>query len=188
MRNFLSSSFFFNYLNYDILHKYHIKNYYKIPKIKSLLLFFNIKIEEMHQILYTLLFLEIISLQKPVLIISKGSKRTLDFKTKIQIKIKKGNILGCKVRLHKINLINFFTLLIIHYLPVNKEILKILNKKSKHLSITLLLRKLSGFPLYLAFVNNFDFLKNIILTITFTQPITLSLFFSFCFFNLKKNK
>lgn len=111
--------------SYDLITKYNYKNSFQIPKIKKIsinLSSTNLAFEK-KKIIPFLLLLELISGQKGTINISK--------KNKINLKIKKGMVMGCKVTLNESNSYKFLENLILFIFPnINNFKGFSLNKKS----------------------------------------------------------
>lgn len=86
-------------LKYELINKFHYFKLNKLPKIKKIILNFNCKTSEIKIISTSLLALELLTYQKGL--VTKANK------TNIFVKIRKGNPIGCKVRLKK-KLLFFF--------------------------------------------------------------------------------
>ena len=123
---------FYHIINYDLINKLNLKNIFKIPIIDKIILNIGLKnsnIEKKKMILIILL-LRLITNQQ---ILNTKSK-----KNNIIFKIKKGDIIGCKITLRKKNIYIFLEKLIIFVLPnikdfkgiiINKKNINILNFK-----------------------------------------------------------
>ena len=96
-------------LNYDYVNKFFYKNINKVPKIKKIILNFNCKNFDAKKIATVVLTLELITLKK--IIITKSKK------TSINLKLKKGHPIGCKVILTGKQLENFLVKLLNKILP-----------------------------------------------------------------------
>jgi len=166
------SFFFSNHLTYDLLAKYHLKNFYQIPRLESIILSLNFNPQNTKQILHSLLFLEIISLEKPFLIIAGKTKNTL----KLKLKIKEGSILGCKVILKKLTLEVFLSNFIIEILP--NYLMKLKKTKSQNLlkptnTFNIVLKDLKLFLPYSLFYKQFEHLNLLTITFLFNKPLPL---------------
>ena len=106
-----------NVVKYDFINKFNYNLSKAIPKLKSIVLTFNIKNSNLQTLYSALSALEFIIYQKPTLIFSKTSN--------ISIKLRKGQPVGCKVTLRKSKLTHFLFIL------VNKVKLKRLKAKAK---------------------------------------------------------
>lgn len=80
---------------YDLILQNSYSNFFKIPRINSINLNFGLKdfLIDSKKILNILIYMELLINQKPVITKSKKNILTL--------KIKKGNIVGCKLTLRK---------------------------------------------------------------------------------------
>jgi large subunit ribosomal protein L5 len=104
---------FKNYYNsvikYDLINKFYYKNHKQIPKIINIILNFNCKSLNVKNLVSSLGALELITIKKGIVLTSK--------KSNIVLKIRKGNPIGCKVTLKKIDMYIFFFRLISEILP-----------------------------------------------------------------------
>lgn len=98
-----------NIISYDILTKFKYKNIHCIPKLKMITLSFGIKENKFKALLPYIAVLELISGQKTILTISK--------KSNISLKIRKGDVVGCKMTLRKSNMYGFLSRLILEIIP-----------------------------------------------------------------------
>jgi large subunit ribosomal protein L5 len=102
-----------NVIKYDFINKFYYKNYKQIPKIIKIILSFNCKNLNIKQLISSLIFLELISAKKGLISVSK--------KSDVSLKIKKGNPVGCKVTLRKIDMNFFFFRLVSEIFPNIKQ-------------------------------------------------------------------
>ena len=100
-------------ITYDFLNKFNYKNINKIPKIKKIVLNFNCKNFDIKKIARAILALELISTTKSVVTKSK--------KISLNLKIRKGHPVGCKVIIKKKNLENFLLKLLNSIFPELKN-------------------------------------------------------------------
>jgi large subunit ribosomal protein L5 len=100
-----------NISTFDFYQKFNYKNLMKIPKIKKIILNFGIKDISLDKkrIVPALAAIELITNQRYLLTKSR--------KSILVLKIRKNNIVGCKVSLSKTNLINFIDKFITLVLP-----------------------------------------------------------------------
>lgn len=162
--NDLSASYenyFFNY-NLDFVSKFPIQNQYTknfCAKISLNFGFKDIKFDKKQMILYFFL-MELLTNQKCVLTTSR--------KNLINLKIKRGNIVGCKLTLRRKNLYDYLDLLILS-LP-RSEIFKGFflkkNSQNKNVYTTSLKNLFIFYPLELDILNS---VKNLDLTFTFNN-------------------
>jgi len=108
-------------IKYDLLTKFNYKNIYLIPKLQKIVLNFGIKEVNFKLLLPTLIALELISSQRGVLARSN--------KSNINLKIRKGAPVGCKIILSKTNMYLFFSKIIVTILPKIKQFDGIILKK-----------------------------------------------------------
>lgn len=115
-----------NVISYDLLTKIPLKNIFEIPKITKICLNIGFKNAntEKKKLINILVFLKLITNQKPIPTQSK--------KSNIFLKIKKNSIIGCKVTLKKQNIYFFLEKLIIFIIPVLTENIKF-NLKNKNI-------------------------------------------------------
>ena len=115
---------------YDLLTKLNFKNVFEIIKITKICLnvgFKDANIEKKN-LINIILFLKLITNQKPLLTKSK--------KNNIFLKIKKNSIIGCKMTLRNKNVLDFLEKLIFFVLPnLNKNQIKLQNKSTLNLQI-----------------------------------------------------
>lgn len=98
-----------NVVKYDLINKFYYKKSKPIPKIIKLILHFNCKNLNVKILISSLIALELISTKKSLILLSK--------KSNILVKIRKGNPIGCKVILQKIEMNLFFFRLISEIFP-----------------------------------------------------------------------
>lgn len=174
---------FFNYINtvvnYDMIYKNNFLSFFQIPQIKLVYLSFNLNFLTLKYILYSLLFLNIITLQKPYLNIGK--------KIKINLLLKKNLFIGCKVVLRREKIYSFLNFLIIAGFP--KITMKSLTKKSLNLN---LLNSLVSFTFNLNslsvqfreieyYYTFFQYLNNLTITIQFSKELPKFQFLSYMY-------
>lgn len=112
-------------INYDLINKLNLTNIFKIPKINKIILNIGLKNSNMEK----KKMISIILLLR--LIINQQVLNTKSKKNNIIFKIKKGDIMGCKITLRKQNIYFFLEKLIIFILPNIKDFKGILiNKKN----------------------------------------------------------
>src|SRR6476660_5949384 len=100
-------------LKYDFLNKFNYKNINQIPRIEKIILNFNCKNFDIKKIATAILALELITTQKSVITKSK--------KVSINLKIRKGHPVGCKVILKKDKLESFLLKLLNKIFPELKN-------------------------------------------------------------------
>ena len=131
------------FIKYNLITRYSIKNFYQIPILNKIVLHLSFKNYislNKNKILINILLLKYLSNQKPFL--TKSTKNILIFK------IRKNQIIGCKVTLRKKKAYFFLLLLlkeIFSFFPINVNMnhsSKVLNLKIENLlNITLLKNK-----------------------------------------------
>jgi ribosomal protein L5 len=116
----------FNHIiNYDLINKLNLKNIFKIPNIDKIILNIGLKNSntEKKKMILIILLLRLITNQQ--ILTTKSKKNNIIFK------IKKGDIMGCKITLRKKNIYFFLEKLIIFILPNIKDFKGIIiNNKS----------------------------------------------------------
>ena len=105
--------FYQNIIKYDLLNKFKYFVLKNIPKIVKMVLNFNLKNFRLKEITNFLLILELITFKKNNLVKLKTFN--------CQIKIKKGNIVGCNIILYKKELYYFLNKLIFEIFPKNNN-------------------------------------------------------------------
>jgi len=119
-------------LKYDFVNKFNYKNINQIPEIKKIVLNFNCKNCDIKKIATAILALELITAENGIITKSR--------KAAINLKIRKGHPVGCKIILEKEKM-DFF-------------LFKLLNK------ILSELKNFKGFPTKIHYKNNFSFSLN----------------------------
>lgn len=134
-----------NIINYDLINKFNYKSLQKIPKIKYINLYFNFKKSDIKLLTSALIALEILTLQKGILTISKTSN--------ISLKIRKGNPIGCKITLRKKKM----NLLLYKLINLN------LKNKIKFCNINKMFSfKLVNILIFTELEQNYQFFKNLL--------------------------
>lgn len=129
-------------INYDLITKLNLNNIFKIPKINKIILNIGLKNSNMEK----KKMISIILLLR--LIINQQVLNTKSKKNNIIFKIKKGDIIGCKITLRKNNMYYFLEKLIIFILPNIKNFKGIsINKKNKNILNFKILNILNFFEL-----------------------------------------
>lgn len=108
-------------LKYDLINKFFYLKTKKIPKLKKIVLNFSCKTTNLKVLASSALALELIS--------QKSAKFTKTKKSNIILKIRKGNPVGCKVILSKLNMFKFLDQLLIEIISN----LKNFNLKNKNI-------------------------------------------------------
>lgn len=115
-------------ITYDLINKLNFNNIFKIPKINKIILNIGLKNSNMEK----KKMISIVLLLR--LIINQQIFNTKSKKNNIIFKIKKGDIMGCKVTLQKKNIYIFLEKLIIFIFPNIKDFKGIfINKKSNNI-------------------------------------------------------
>lgn len=116
--------FYENVIKYDLINKFLFSDINEIPKLKKIVLNFGCKSNELKSVASALLALEFITTKKGKLVQSKRSH--------IQLKIRKGNPVGCMVILNKKNVMYLFLFRILNeILPNLKNFKSFINLKIK---------------------------------------------------------
>jgi large subunit ribosomal protein L5 len=116
--------YYHNIIKYDLINRFNYKNIKVIPKLEKIILNFGCKTFELKKLSPSLLALQLITMKKGKLTVSK--------KPNIVLKIRKGNPVGCRVILTKNLMYKFFTKLLIEVLPrlKNRTLIKKLQSKN----------------------------------------------------------
>src|SRR5687768_2095497 len=109
-------------IKYDFLNKFNYKNINQIPRKKKIILNFNCKGFELKKLAITLLSLELISMQK--------GNATKSKKASINLKIRKGHPVGCKVILKKEKMELFLLKLLNKIFPELKNFKGLIQKRT----------------------------------------------------------
>ena len=123
-------SFYNIIIKKDLINKFTYSKTKKLPRIEKVVLNFDCHPRTLKQLATNCLALELISKKPPQLTTIK--------KPNLRLKIKKGELCGCKVILKKISVIHFIETLSFEVLNLNKMSYFKLNKKSsKEATITI---------------------------------------------------
>ena len=109
----LFQTYYKRIIRQDLTNKFIFSNNKKIPKLKEITLNFSCKNMTIQKFATTMLALEIISLKKGTITITK--------KPNVVLKIQKGQPAGCKVKLKNRQLFSFLTKLHIEIIPKLKN-------------------------------------------------------------------
>lgn len=93
--------FYTKTLKFDLINKFYYTDLKKLPKLKKVILNFSCKTTELKTLATHLLALELITVQKGILTVSK--------RPNLLLKIRKGNPTGCKLTLKKTSILNFLS-------------------------------------------------------------------------------
>lgn len=105
----------FQIFNYDLVNKFYFKSCKNLPSLKCIVLTFTFKKYEFKNLLSSLVALKLVcDLQRPFILKSKISN--------INLKIRKGNPVGCKITLRNKKMYKFFFKLINYCLYNLKEV------------------------------------------------------------------
>lgn len=169
-----SYKYLLNSFNYDKIMNLQNYNHYTSPELKyiTLTLANNSRELPIKQLLFNALFLEIISIQKPIIL----SVKRLQTQGRVKIKMKKNFIIGYQTILRKNNLYNFVTLLIFFIFPLSNFQLPALAEKKitlqRYISFSCYLTELKNFNLYSLFYLNFDHLHSLTIELHFTKHVS----------------
>lgn len=132
-------------VKYDFINKFHYKLINKLPIIKSVTLSFNFKKFDIKLLISALTALELLTLNKGILIKSKVSN--------VSLKVRKGQPVGCKITLRK-HQMNQFLFKILNKIIINQTF------KNKEL-INVFSIKLENILIFEEFEKNYRFFKNL---------------------------
>jgi large subunit ribosomal protein L5 len=175
------NSYYQSIIQYDLINKFHYKNLQNLPKLQKIVLNFGYKNPSLKNVASALLFLELISTKRGVIITANSSH--------ILLKVKKGNPVGCKVTLKKTLMYYFFTKLLIDIIPQIKKFENIPLQKNFQQSNTFSYQ-LKNIFIFLELERNYNLFNNLpnlnitIITNTKTQN---ELFFLLNSFKLSIN-
>ena len=131
-----------NYLNtiirYDYISKFNNKNFKHFPTITEIVLNFNLKNNNEFDLISSILALELMFNQKPLILFKKFSKN-------LNLRIKAGSPIGCRVTLRKDTMFNFLINIFLVRLPESSIINKIVIKSIKQNNICFCFKDLSTF-------------------------------------------
>lgn len=127
-----------NIVKYDFITKFNEKKKSFTPKITKVILEFKFKNSLNTDVISSLLALELITNQKPVILLSKIDKN-------LNLRIKAGSPIGCTVTLRKDSMNNFLFYLFFVKLPYSSSIKNIIITDIKQKNITFNLKDLSIF-------------------------------------------
>jgi large subunit ribosomal protein L5 len=133
-------------VKYDLINKFQYKSLASIPNINYINLYFNFKKCDIKLLSSALIALELLTLQKSSLIVSKTSSITL--------KLKKGSPVGCKVTLRKKNM-NLFLFKLINLNKIPGSVSRINNAKMFSF-------KLKNILIFNELEQNYQFFKNLL--------------------------
>jgi large subunit ribosomal protein L5 len=159
--NYLSQHFN-NITQKEFISNFYYKNINQIPKIKQIVLNIGIKniVNNKFLILPTFLALELIT--------NSSHQITKSKKNNINLKIKKNNIIGCKIILKKQNVYTFLQKLILFVLPNIKNFKKYKSNIILGNNISIIINNLLLFPELEKYFNFFNYLDNLNITIKTT--------------------
>lgn len=124
-------------IKYDLLNKFNYKNVSQIPKIKKIILNFDCRSFDIKKLAITILTLELISMEKVSVTKSK--------KASINLKIRRGHPVGCKVILTKKKLESFLLKLLNKIFPELKNFKGLIQKNTNINSFSFSIKDLINF-------------------------------------------
>jgi large subunit ribosomal protein L5 len=136
-----------NIVKYDLINKFFYKNPKDLPRLLFLSIRFDFKKYNFNLMIASLLALELITLQKSNIIKSKSSN--------ISLKIRKGDPVGCIVRLRSSNL-NEFLIKILNYNTMCCQLKPQKDKKNMSTSF-----KITNVLVFKELEQNYQFFKNL---------------------------
>jgi len=143
-------NFYKKIIKYDFLNKFNYKNINQIPKIEKIILNFDCKSFDLKKLAIAILTLELISTQKGILTKSK--------KASINLKIRKGHPVGCKVVLKKKKMEVFLSKLLNKIFPELKNFKGLIQKYSNINNFSFSIKDLINFN---ELNSNFYLFKNL---------------------------
>lgn len=108
----LLEQYYENTVKHDLCNKFRYKNLKNLPKLSKIVLSFGCKNLNIKQLIISFLALEIIG--------GKKGNFTKSKKPNVLLKIRKGNIVGCKLTLEKRLIYHFLSKFIIEIMPMLK--------------------------------------------------------------------
>lgn len=172
-------------LVYDDIYKNIRSSYFQKPQYYVVSLSINLLNVKLKYILYSLLFLNIITLQKPYLSFGK--------QVKINLNLQKGSFIGCKICLRKESMYSFLNNLILNIFPkvkIQTLFKKPLKSKQLKKELTFHLKDLAQYYNEIElFYPYFQTIQMLTITIHLTAPLSLNQYFSMLYLPLinKKN-
>ena len=136
-----------NIVKYDLINKFYLKNSTKLPSLKSISLRFNFKKHDLKQLFSALSALELISEQKGAFIKSKSFN--------VNLKIRKGYPVGCKLILRNYKMQHFIVELLNKIFFTNKKY-NVSQKLSSSFSFTI-----KNILVFTKLEKNYQFFKNL---------------------------
>lgn len=148
-------------LKHNFINKFKYCSLNKFPKLKKIVISFKGKISNLKIIAISLLAIEFITNKKAIVTKTKNQNLT--------IKIKKGNLIGCKVFLRKKYICLFLVNLILNILPVFLQNYKflVLKKLTKKNTFSFMLRDLMFFSKLEKFYTIFNKINQLNIVIVF---------------------
>lgn len=114
--------FYIKTIKLNLINKFIYNKSKKLPKLKKISFSFNYKVTNIKDLSSSNLALELITKQKGIMILIKKSNS--------KFRLRKGNPIGCKVTLRKINMFRIFIKLLVEIWPKHK-IIYILKSNNK---------------------------------------------------------
>lgn len=166
-----------NIIKFDLINKFNYKTINFFPKIKKIVLTFNCDTSNVKILIASFLAIEIILNQKTKITIFKNSN--------LLLKIKKGNLISCKIILKK-NLTHFFLLKLINEIFPGLKNFKKFKMKQNNKYIKNISFNLKNSLVFKELEKNYYLFKNLpILKITFITNKLNKSEFKFLFNSLK---
>lgn len=134
-----------NIVKYDSINKFNVKKIQNLPSLQFVTLNFNLKKNDSSLLLIAMSALKLLTFQNGIVITSKISN--------VSIKIRKGQPIGCKIRLRKTKMNNFLFSLI-NKILINKPL-----PKSK--IFTVFSFKITNMFMFNSLEQNYKYFKNI---------------------------
>ena len=131
-------NYFNNIIRYDYISKFNNKNLKHFPTITKIVLNFDLKNNNEFDLISSILALELISNQKPLVLFKKFSKN-------LNLRIKAGSPVGCSVTLRKDTMFNFLINIFLVRLPESSIINNIYIKSITQNNICFNFKDLSTF-------------------------------------------
>lgn len=157
----LLNSYYCKNLKHNFINKFKYSNLNKLPKIKKIVINFKSKFPNLKIIAISLLVIEFITSKKAIFTKTKNQNLTL--------KIKKGQLIGCKIFLRKKTMFLFLINLILNILPLcikNYRFL-VLKKLKNSNTFPLTLRNIMLFSKLEKFYNIFNKINKLNIFIIF---------------------
>lgn len=144
-------------LKYELANKFFYKNPSDLPKLEKIILNFGCRTADSKSLISSLLALKLISSQKGIL--------TSSSKSNLNLKIRKGNPVGCKVTLRRQRMFSFFSKGINNLFPVLKNFEGfVLKKNFKNKDFSFYISDILSFSELRSYYHYFNSLTNLKVT------------------------